>query len=101
MGRPAPASLIALRWSASALADLDRIASFNEEFSQTWARRVHHRITQRCASLTSLPFQGSPADGSMRKLSIPDVQYVVLYEPTDDNVTIHRVWSTRQNREQP
>ena len=38
--------------------------------------------------------------GNRRKLSIPDIQYVVIYTVAEDYINILRVWHTRENREE-
>lgn len=92
--------MIGIRWSAKALADLDRIDEFNLTRSAGWARRVQDRIGKRCASLALVPGQGRPIGKlGWRELSIPDIQYVVAYEALDEHVVIHRVRHTRENRE--
>ncbi len=88
-----------LRWSGAALDDLDRIAMFNEQRSDQWARRVNERIIERAESLLRSPLQGRPVRGSeIRALSIPDVQYVVSYEINDGDIRVVRVRSTREIR---
>ncbi len=88
-----------LSWSARALADLARIREFNEMRSLTWADNVEARMRTRAESLSGLPRQGRRIGGELHQLSIPDIQYVLIYAITNDVVSIVEVWSTRENRE--
>ena len=84
-------------WSAGSRADLRRIFAFNEDRSLGWALRVDERIWERGISLGQFPDAGRPVKGvNQRKLSIPDIQYVITYRIVDDQVTIIRIESTRE-----
>lgn len=66
----------------------------------SYADRVEQRLEVRASTLASAPFQGRlVADSSLRRLSIPDIQYVILYRLEDEAVRIVRLWSTAQDVE--
>jgi plasmid stabilization system protein ParE len=86
-------------WSDEAQADLARIFDFNLSWSETWAMRVDARLVERGEALGSSPFMGRPADEKdLRRLSVPDIQYVIFYRVTQDQVNIAHIYSTRDNR---
>jgi toxin ParE1/3/4 len=88
-------------WSWKSRADLARIHEFNAEWSDSWASRVDARLFDRADALGTTPFIGRPADAhGKRFLSVPDIQYVILYEVAADQVTILRVHSTRESRDE-
>ncbi|TPG40999.1 type II toxin-antitoxin system RelE/ParE family toxin [Sphingomonas koreensis] len=93
---------VKLLWSMSAERDLDRLWQFLADRSVDLADRIEERIRIRAESLIVMPHQGRPIPGRPeRELPIPDVQYVIVYAIGDDAIRILRVWSTRQNREEP
>jgi plasmid stabilization system protein ParE len=86
-------------WSVEAQADLARIFDFNLAWSEAWAMRVDARLVERGEALAGFPFLGSPADGGdMRRLSVPDIRYVIFYRVTEDQVIIAHIYSSRENR---
>lgn len=91
-----------LLWSFVAERDVDRLWRFLADRNTDLADRVEERIRTRAESLIAHPHQGRPIPGrGERELTVPDVQYVIVYTIADDAVRILRVWSTRQNREEP
>lgn len=88
-----------LIWSTRALADLARIREFNETRSDEWADHVEARLRKRAESLSALAHQGRPIGGDLRRLSLPDVQYVLVYATVGaDILAIVEVWSMRESR---
>ncbi|MGA9582223.1 MAG: type II toxin-antitoxin system RelE/ParE family toxin [Allosphingosinicella sp.] len=82
---------------ATARADLARIFAFNVERSIDWAERVESRLLQRAVALTVSPHVGRPtAESGVRRLSVPDIQYVMDYRVAGNTVRILRIYSTRE-----
>jgi len=69
-----------------ALGDLARIADFNLSRSEEWADKVQVRLLDRGDSLGDRPYSGRPLGGTLRALSVPDVQYVLFHTVGDDEV---------------
>lgn len=87
-----------VRWSSGALADLERIEAFNLTRSEAWAARVETRLLSRSQALALTPNMGRPVVGNLRELSVPDVQYVLVYRMQPDEVEIVSAHSTREDR---
>ncbi len=86
-------------WSDEAQADLARIFEFNLAWSETWAMRVDARLVERGDALARSPLMGRSVDGKdLRRLSLPDIQYVIFYRVSGDRVIIAHIYSTRENR---
>lgn len=67
-----------------------------------YADRVDARLSEAADLLGAMPRIGRPGSTPATRLwSGVDVQYVLEYRLDDNRVLIARVWSTRQNREQP
>ena len=82
---------------ATARADLARIYAFNAERSTNWAERVEGRLLQRAEALTTSPHVGRPTtEPGVRRLSVPDIQYVIDYRVAGGSVRILRIYSTRE-----
>ena len=90
-------------WTPVAEADRHRIWMFTAEHSVAGADKVEARLDQRVESLSDVPLQGRQVTEGRRELSIPDVQLRVVYciAKEEDAVCILRIWSTRQDREEP
>lgn len=89
---------MAVVWLAEARADLARIFEFNHERSEAYAIRVENRLLARGQALGRAPFMGAPLGGSgLRRLSIPDIQYVLIYGVDHQDIIIFRVHSTRED----
>jgi len=57
-------------------------------------------LRERAESLPTLAYQGRPIGGDLRQLSLPDIQYVLVYATVGaDILAIVEVWSTRESRE--
>jgi plasmid stabilization system protein ParE len=88
---------VRLEIRATARADLARIYLFNAERSLNWARRVESRLLQRAEALTVAPHVGRPtAEPGVRRLSVPDIQYVIDYRIAESCVRILRIYNTRE-----
>lgn len=88
-----------LEFKSEAEDDLARIFEFNMQRSERWAVRVESRLLSRCEALLLTPHIGRQlAEGRVRQLSVPDIQYVIDYQPLDDRVSIVRIRSTREIR---
>jgi plasmid stabilization system protein ParE len=88
---------VRLEIRATARADLARIYAFNAERSIHWAERVEGRLLQRAEALTASPNVGRPtAETGVRRLSVPDIQYVMDYRVAGHTVRILRIYSTRE-----
>lgn len=86
-----------LEIKATARADLVRIYLFNAERSAQWAERVEARLLQRAEALTVSPYIGRPtAEPGVRRLSVPDIQYVMDYRIVGNCVRILQIYSTRE-----
>lgn len=82
-----------------ALEDLVRRHDFNHERGEDWAGRVEDRLFERMNSLVTTPFTGRVTGRSgVRRLSVPDIQYVIDYRVRHDLVQILRIRSTREMR---
>jgi plasmid stabilization system protein ParE len=90
---------VKLKWRSEALADLQRIFSFNAAKSEPFAVRVERRLLERAQALAATPQLGRSTDreGIMR-LSVTDIQYVIDYRRFEDRVSIVRIRSTREIR---
>jgi plasmid stabilization system protein ParE len=88
---------VRLEFRAQARADLARIYDFNLQRSTGWAERVESRLLDKAEALTAAPRIGrSTQEPGVRRLSIPDIQYVLDYRIADDCVRILRIYSTRE-----
>lgn len=88
-----------LEITPEANADLDRIFEFNAGWDLRWAEKVESRILERARSLSITPRIGRPtAEPDVRCLSLPDIQYVIYYEPVEDRIRILRIYSTKEIR---
>lgn len=86
-----------LEFRAAARADLARIYAFNAERSAQWAERVESRLLQRAEALAASPNAGRlTAEPGVRRLSVPDIQYVMDYRIAGRCVRILRIYSTRE-----
>ncbi len=86
-----------LELSPAAEADLKRIFEFNRQRSLAWAEKVEDRIWARAGSLMQIPSIGRPTDRpGVRRLSMPDIQYVLDYRIEKDRVRMLRIYSTRE-----
>jgi plasmid stabilization system protein ParE len=75
---------VQLEFRARARSDLARIYAFNIERSE---------------ALTATPFIGRVTEEpGVRRLSIPDIRYVIDYRIAEDCIRVSRIFSTREIR---
>jgi plasmid stabilization system protein ParE len=88
-----------LRWTDPAEADLHRHWMFHADRNIGYADRVASRLRERADALLVNPSIGRPVQGRpVRELSVPDIQYVIVYEPRETEILIVRIWSTAEDR---
>lgn len=88
-----------MRLEVTVLAEVDfaRVYDFNLTRSEAWADRVQDRLLERAKALLVTPEMGRPLGRSRTKrLSIPDIQYVIDYEVQNDAIRILQIRSTRE-----
>ena len=86
-------------WSRQAQRDKQTIWSFLSDRGVAYADRVELRIEARVESLAQFAYLGGPIPGTnRRKLSIPDIQHVVIYRIDDTIIRILRIRATAQDR---
>ncbi len=79
--------------------DLARIWDFNLQRNEQWAEKVQRRLIERAMSLLVAPASGRAVIGTgLRRLSVPDIQYVIDYRHHSEVVQIMRIRSTREVR---
>jgi plasmid stabilization system protein ParE len=92
-----------LEWSATALADLDRFASFLRERHPAIAGIVAREILAKAQILEAHPQIGYPIgrDGRYRQvvLEVLRAQYVFRYRIAGDRIVMIRVWHGREKRD--
>jgi plasmid stabilization system protein ParE len=90
---------VRLGLSERARDDLARIWDFNLQRSERWAEKVQLRLIERAMALLVAPHTGPQiTKAGIRRLSVPDIQYVIDYQPFDDFITVVRIRSTREIR---
>ena len=86
-----------LQLSPAAEADLERIFLFNIQRSAVWADKVERRLLERARSLLVTPDIGrATREPLVRRLSVPDIQYVLDYRVTEDRISVLRIYNTRE-----
>lgn len=79
--------------------DLARIYDFSIARSVGWAEKVEGRLLDRVHALATIPQAGRlPARSGTRRLSVPDIQYVIDYELAETGIEILRFQHTREIR---
>ena len=88
-----------LELSPPAEADLERIFEFNLQRSLEWADKVERRLLERANGFLAAPAIGRSMQRSrVRRLSVPDIQYVIDYRAEVDRIRVLRIYSTREIR---
>ena len=80
-----------LRWSATAIHELEEIFAFIMERSPASARSVAQRIVHRARFLRDFPFSGKETRvAGVHRLVVANYPYAILYEihQSDDEVLI-------------
>jgi toxin ParE1/3/4 len=79
-----------LRYTLSALADLETIFDYITQHSPQGARRVQSRIQTIIDVLVQHPHIGTrTSDPTIRRMTILPYPYLIFYEATDEEVIIH------------
>jgi plasmid stabilization system protein ParE len=90
---------VRLSFAARARGDLARLWTFNVERSEHWALKVQRRLEERAEQLLVAPYAGRTITrAGVRRVSLPDIQYVIDYRLTGELVEIIRIQSTREIR---
>jgi plasmid stabilization system protein ParE len=90
---------VRLEFRARARSDLARIYAFNIERSKQWAERVEQCLLDWSEALTLTPRIGRVTEEpGVRRLSVPDIQYVIDYRIVDDCIRVLQIYSTREIR---
>ena len=88
-----------LELSPAAEADLERIFLFNIQRTLAWAEKVERHLKERAKTLLVTPHIGrATREPGVRRLSAPDIQYVLDYRCTKDRIRVLRIYSTREIR---
>ena len=86
-------------WTRKALRDREAIWLFLADRSVPYADRVERRLRQRGDGLGRFPYLGrTVGSAGERELSVPDTQYVIVYEVGDDAIRILKLWHSAQDR---
>jgi len=88
-----------VNWSVEATDDLNRIAEYIKQDSETYAKSVVRRILESTRKLQQFPRMGrivpELGDENMRELLV--VSYRVIYRIEDNEVTIAAIAHTKQS----
>ncbi|MDY6781690.1 MAG: type II toxin-antitoxin system RelE/ParE family toxin [Cyanobacteriota bacterium] len=91
-----------IKWSPSALNDLERLLSFLKSRNVQAAQRAVQAIRQAAVSLQEFPQRGLQVKkgSNQRKLKVSFGKqgYVIYYFIEDDTVVIVRIYHGRENR---
>ncbi len=86
------ARLVKLRYTPSALAELDEILAYIEERSPQGARHVKARIQAVINLLLEFPQVGQLTSRSqLRRVMVSPYHYQIFYQAADDRIIIHAV----------
>jgi addiction module RelE/StbE family toxin len=81
-----------LRYTLSALEDLDSILEYIGERSPEGAKRIRSRISAVADLLLQFPLSGTATENpSIRSKTTAPYPYVIFYQVTDDEIVIHAV----------
>ena len=88
-----------LAWDARALDDLEAIADYIAQDNPRAAARVIAYIRDAAVRLQSLPQLGpQTAEPGVREFVLTRYPYILVYEPTDEELRILAVFHHRQAR---
>lgn len=81
-----------IRWTEPAIRDLSDIRTWIAADESLTAERVARSLTESVDKLQSLPFRGRPDRvAGTRELVLAGWPWIVVYEVTDETVTVLRV----------
>jgi plasmid stabilization system protein ParE len=79
--------------------DLARIYEFNIDRSASWADKVEGTLLERAHGLGATPHAGRLITrAGTRRLSVPDIQYVIDYQLRETMIEVLRFQHTREIR---
>jgi addiction module RelE/StbE family toxin len=91
--------LIQLRWTLAAADDLEEIANYLFEKAPAKAAELIHTIYEAPAGLKTFPYRGrSGKKQGTRKLLVPSLPYIIVYQVKEDAVNIVRILHAAQER---
>lgn len=86
-----------LRWTASALRDLERITDYLFDETPLHAPRLVRSLYKSTTALKTFPNRGRPGKKQgTRELVIPSLPYIVVYKVREDSVYIARILHAAQ-----
>lgn len=86
-----------LRWTAAALADLEQILQYTNQFDSTLTVPLGRAIGTACSSLETFPFLGKPGrTAGTREYFIVNYPFVLIYRVKNDVPEILRLKHSRQ-----
>lgn len=86
-----------LRWTASAVRDLERITDYLFDETPQHAPRLVRSLYKSATALKTFPNRGRPGKKQgTRELVIPSLPYIVVYQVRDDTVYIARILHAAQ-----
>jgi len=81
-----------LRWTASAVRDLERITDYLFDETPQHAPRLVRSLYKSATALKTFPNRGRPGKKQgTRELVIPSLPYIVVYQVSKDTVYIARI----------
>jgi addiction module RelE/StbE family toxin len=86
-----------LRWTASAVRDLERITDYPFDETPQHAPRLVRLLYKSATALKTFPNRGRPGkkEGT-RELVIPSLPYIVVYQVREDTVYLARILHAAQ-----
>lgn len=86
-----------LRWTASAVRDLERITDYLFDETPQHAPRLVRSLYKSATALKTFPNRGRPGKKQgTRELVIPSLPYIVVYHVSEDTVYITRILHAAQ-----
>lgn len=86
-----------LRWTPSAVRDLERITDYLFDETPQHAPRLVRSLYKSAAALKTFPNRGRPGKRQgTRELMIPSLPYIVVYQVREDTVYIARILHAAQ-----